>query len=293
MRWITKVTKMLGCKYPIIQGALSAFGTADLAAPVSEAGGFGIITAHNFTPEELREEIRKAKSMTDKPFGVNFTVMPRTSADAVETPADYNEYIDVVIDEGIKTCFTSAYKAKEIGERLKDNGINWIHKCATMKHALSAERDGADAVVIVGLEGTGYKNPLQNTTLINMVMANRLLKIPFIAAGGIGDARGVLGSLAMGAHAVYMGTAFMATKECPISENFKRDMIINQDCFDPKMYERLYHHKLKDSGTPSMSVGVIDDILTAKELIEKIMNDAEQILRSWGFNSDCFDTTSL
>jgi len=293
MRWITKITQMLGCRYPIIQGAFSAFGTADLAAPVSDAGGFGIITAHNFTPDELREEIRKAKSMTDNPFGVNFTVMPRTSADAVETPTDYNEYIDIVIDEGIKTCFTSAYKAKEIGDRLKDNGINWIHKCATMKHALSAERDGADAVVIVGLEGTGYKNPLQNTTMINMVMANRLLKIPFIAAGGIGDARGFLGALSMGAQAVYMGTAFMATKECPIPENFKRDMIVNQDCFDPKMYERLYHHKLKDSGTPSMAVGVIDDILTAKEFIDKIMSDAEQILRSWGFNSDCFDTTSL
>jgi len=293
MRWITKITQMLGCRYPIIQGAFSAFGTADLAAPVSDAGGFGIITAHNFTPDELREEIRKAKSMTDNPFGVNFTVMPRTSADAVETPTDYNEYIDIVIDEGIKTCFTSAYKAKEIGDRLKDNGINWIHKCATMKHALSAERDGADAVVIVGLEGTGYKNPLQNTTMINMVMANRLLKIPFIAAGGIGDARGFLGALSMGAQAVYMGTAFMATKECPIPENFKRDMIVNQDCFDPKMYERLYHHKLKDSGTPSMAVGVIDDILTVKEFIDKIMNDAERILRSWGFNSDCFDTTSL
>ncbi|BDC36106.1 NAD(P)H-dependent flavin oxidoreductase [Candidatus Methanoliparum sp. LAM-1] len=293
MRWVTKITKMLGCKYPLIQGAFSFFGTADLAAPVSDAGGFGIITAHNFTPEGLRDEIIRAKSMTNNPFGVNFTVMPRTSADFVETPRDYKKYIDVVIDEGIKTCFTSAYKAKEIGERLKDNEINWIHKCAIMKHALKAEKDGADAVVIVGLEGTGYKNPIQNTTMINMVMANRLLRIPFIAAGGIGDARGFLGSLAMGAEAVYMGTAFMATKECPIPENFKRDMIVKQDCFDPKMYERLYHHKLKDSGTPSMAVGVIDDILTAKEFIEKIMKDAEGMLRRLGFNSDCFDTTNI
>ena len=290
MRWKTKITEMLGCKYPIIQGAFAVFGTAELAAPVSDAGGFGIITAHNFTPEGLREEIRKGKKMTNNNFGINFSVMPPTSNLSMNIPNEegYKEYVDVAIDEGIKTCFTSAYKASKIGKKLHSAGVNWIHKCATMKHASSAEKDGADAVVIVGLEGTGFKNPVQNTTMINMVMANRLLNIPVIAAGGIGDARGFLGALTLGAQAVYVGTAFMATKECPITEKFKRDMLVKQDCFDPKLYSELYHRELRDSGVPSMAVGVINKVQTVKEFIEEIMKKIRENAYKLGFQRGYF-----
>ena len=133
-------------------------------------------------------------------------------------------------------CTTSAYQAPRIGKKLHDAGCYWFHKCATMKHALSAEKAGADAVTIVGLEGTGFKNPLQNTTLINMTMAKKLLKVPVIAAGGIGDARGFLAALSMGADAVCFGTAIIPTKESPASDSWKK-ALITQDIFDEKFYK--------------------------------------------------------
>jgi len=286
MEWKTNITEMLGCKYPIIQGAFAGIGKADLAAPVSEAGGFGIITGHNFkTAELLREEIHRAREMTKNNFGINFTIIPPRFNEA-----HYKDMVEVVIDEGIGTVFTSAYKAKNIGERLHSGGVNWIHKCATMKHAISACSHGVDAVVIVGIEGTGFKNPKQNTTLVNMVMANRTIDVPFIAAGGIGDAHGLLGALGMGAEAVYLGTSFMSVKECPTSEKFKERMI-DQDCFDEEFYSKIYHHEARDSGVPSMAVGTIEEVLSAKELIDGIISESEKILRGWGFTGDCLDTT--
>ena len=285
MEWKTKITEMLGCKYPIIQGAFAGLGRAYLAAPVSEAGGFGIITAHNFKNAELlREEIIRAKEMTKNNFGINFTLMPPKLSEEY-----YMKMVDVVIDEGIKTIFTSAYKAKRIGEKLHGADVNWIHKCATMKHAIATQNHGADAVVIVGVEGTGFKAPLQNTTLINMVMANKKLNIPFIAAGGIGDAHGFLSALSMGAEAVCMGTVFMAVKECPISDKSKERMI-RQDCFDPELFQKVYHHQSKDSASPSMAVGVVEEVLTAKELIDTIIGESEDILYRWGFEGSCFGT---
>ena len=285
MEWKTRITKILGCKYPIIQGAFAGFGKAELAAAVSDAGGFGIITGHNFkTAELLRKEIIKAKEMTRNPFGINFTLVPPKLSEDY-----YMEMADVAIEEGIKTVFTSAYKGKKIGEKLHSSGVSWIHKCATMKHAIASQDHGADAIVLVGVEGTGFKNPLQNTTLVNMVMANRNLSIPFIAAGGIGDAHGFLGALGMGAEAVCLGTAFMAVKECPTSNKLKEKMI-KQDSFDPELFPKIYHHEAKDSGVPSMAVGLINNVLTSKELIESIINESESILRGWGFKGDCFNT---
>ncbi len=284
MRWKTRITEMHGCTYPIIQGAFTGFGEAEFAVQVSEAGGFGTITANYNDPRKLREEIQKAKSATNKPFGVHFTIFPGQM-----TAEYYSDMVEIVIDEGIKNVYTSAYKAKEIGDRLHEAGLNWIHKAATMKHAIAAERHGADAVVIVGLEATGIKNPLTNTTMITMVMANRMLKIPFIACGGIGDARGFLGALAMGAQAVYIGTGFMATKECPLPDEQKLKLV-EQSSFDPDLYKEIYHHELKDTTSGSMTVGVIEKIVTVKEFIDSIIEDAEKIVRGWGFNGDVFST---
>jgi nitronate monooxygenase len=285
MEWKTRITEMCGCRYPIIQGAFAGFGKSTLAAPVSEAGGFGIITAHALgSAKKLRQDIQNGKMITDNPFGVNFTILPSLFPEEY-----YEKMVEVVIDEGIKTVFTSAYKAKKIGDRVHEAGLNWIHKVATMKHALAAEKHGADAVVIVGLEGTGFKNPLQNTTLINMVMANRLLKIPFIAAGGIGDARGFLAALALGAQGVYVGTGFMATKECPISEGVKHKLI-EQSSFDPDLYLKLYHHQLKESVCGSMTVGVITMSHTVQEFISTLIDQAEKTVRDWGFTGKVFST---
>ncbi|MBA7647747.1 hypothetical protein ES703_55526 [subsurface metagenome] len=323
MQWKTRVTELLGCEYPIIQGAFGGFGTSAIAAPVSAAGGFGIITAGALrTPERLRQDIAKARSMTDKPFGVNLSIGICPHID---------EMREVAIEERVPVIFTAAYRADDHGKRVQQAGLKWVHKVATIKHALAAERQRADAVVIVGLEGAGFKNITQLPTLITITTAVRLLRIPVIAAGGIGDARGFLAALGMGAEGIYMGTSFMATKECPISDRYKQALVAAQP-WDPEYrdralapprpeeYQRVMREReslplgqwlmnlervlLKETpDTPidwesdyqewdpevalrisggSLAVGVIDKVVTAKELIDSIIGEAEKILSSGG-----------
>jgi NAD(P)H-dependent flavin oxidoreductase YrpB (nitropropane dioxygenase family) len=320
MNWRTRVTDLLGSRYPIIQGAFGGFGISALAAPVSEAGGFGIITASALrTPEGLREDIRKARSMTDQPFGVNISVglCPRI-----------DEMREVAIEERVPVVFTAAYRADDHGQRVKEAGLKWVHKVATIQHALAAERHGADAVVIVGLEGAGFKNISQVPTLVTITTAARMLKIPVIAAGGIGDARSFLASLAMGAEGVYIGTAFIATKECPISDRYKEALVKSQP-WEPEIHDRAlappkrkeYERVAKEKGTmsmdewlprmervhlkqtpefkidwdadydpgealritgPSLAVGLIDRVVSVKALIDTIIQEAEQMLSPEG-----------
>ncbi len=320
MKWRTRVTELLGSRYPIIQGAFGGFGVSALAAPVSEAGGFGIITASALrNPERLREDIRRARSMTDQPFGVNISVglCPRI-----------DEMREVAIEERVPVIFTAAYRADDHGQRIKEAGLKWVHKVATIKHALAAERHGADAVVIVGLEGAGFKNISQLPTLVTITTAVRMLKVPVIAAGGIGDARSFLASLAMGAEGVYIGTGFIATKECPISDRYKEALVKSQP-WEPAVrdralappkreeYERIAQGKdtvsmdewlprmesvlLKQSPDfkidwdadydpgealritgPSLAVGFIDRVVSVKELIDTIIREAEQMLSREG-----------
>ena len=281
MRFDNPLTRMLGVKYPIIQGAFGTkgSGTSSIAVPVSEAGGLGILTTISYAdPDEFQEDVRKAKAATDKPFAVNFTLFKDTKYDN----AYHEEYVKIALKEGVRIVFTSAYDGSIIGRRCQKEGCRWIHKCATLEHAVSIARKGADAVVIVGLEGTGFKSPIQNTTLINMTVGRRLIDVPVIAAGGIGDARGFLAALAMGAAGVYIGTAFMATQEFRISEAMKK-MIVNQDILDADYRRKIY--QMKHGGAPSLASGLIDSIPTAKEFIEGLVGGAEQILKefeSWG-----------
>lgn len=313
MEWKTRVTELLGSKYPIIQGAFAGFGTSAIAAPVSEAGGFGIITAAALrTAEGLRQDIRRARSMTDKPFGVNLTVGASASVEEVR---------EVAIEEAVSVVETAGYRSDEHGRRLKEAGMKWIHKVATIRHALAAERQGADAVVIVGLEGDGFKSIVQLPTLTSIITAARLIKIPIIAAGGIGDARSFLAALVMGAEGVYIGTAFMATKECPIPDRYKEALVEAQP-WDPRRRDRVlalpnaqeYQRIMRERGSipqaqwlrrlemvmfkespdmphmmedpeevlriagGSLAVGVIDKVVTVKELIDSIINGAEEVL---------------
>lgn len=321
MNWKTRVTELLGSKYPIIQGAFGGFGTSTLAAPVSKAGGFGIITASALrTPERLREDIRKARTMTDRPFGVNLSIGLCPSID---------EMREVAIEERVPVIFTAAYRADDHARRIKEAGLKWVHKVVTVKHALAAERHGADAVVIVGLEGTAFKNVNQLPTLVGITTAARLMKVPLIAAGGIGDARGFLAALAMGAEGIYMGTRFLATKECPVSERYKQKLV-QAEPWDPEFRDRClappkaeeYNKVMGEKGdisqdhwlqrleqvflkqSPadreidwetdfdtevalriaggSLAVGVIDSVPTVKELIDTIIREAEQILAEKG-----------
>ena len=272
-----KLTRLLGVKYPVIQGAFGwpGTGTSDIALPVAEAGGLGILTTICYKdPDQFKEDLKKVKSLTDKPVSVNFTLMKDTKFNN-----EYHEpFIQMTLNEGVKTIFTSGYDGSVIGHRFKAAGVNWIHKCATIRHAVSAARKGADAIVIVGLEGTGYKSPEQHTTLINLTNLVKMIDVPVIAAGGIADARGFLGALAMGASGIYMGTAFMATKEFKVAEKFKQN-IAGQDITDAKNAKKIY--EMEHGGSPSLASGVIDSVPTVKEFIDKLISDSEIIIRQF------------
>jgi len=293
MIWKTKITEVIAIKYPIIMGAFAGVGRAEFAASFSNAGGLGIITALNFFKDtDFRKEIEKMNDLTNKPYGINFSIMPPMMAKRVPKPKTeegYINFLNIAINAGVKIFTTSAYQAPKIGKIVKEAGCFWFHKCTTIKHAISAENLGADAVTLVGVEGTGFKNPIQNTTLVNVTMGKKLLKVPIIAAGGIGDARGYLAALAMGAEAVCFGTALMATEECKVPQSYKKKLI-NQDIFDKEYYKQIFHHQLKDKSVWSMAAGHIDEIVTVKDFIEKIINNAELTLKTWGFKGEVFST---
>jgi NAD(P)H-dependent flavin oxidoreductase YrpB (nitropropane dioxygenase family) len=318
MEWKTRITELLDCKYPILEGAYAGFGNWEFAAAVAEAGAHGIITASvSRTPEQLREDIRKCRDATDGSFGVNLSI---------GICPQIEEMLEVCIEEGVQVE-TAIYKPDALAPRIKESGVKWIHKTARVKDALHAEELGADAVIVVGLEGVGFKNPEQLPTFTTTTWGTKQLKVPFIAAGGIGDARGLLGALGMGADGIMMGTAFMATKECPTNEASKRAMVESRpdnpqlryrvlSSSDPAEYQKVL--KMRDklpleewlpmleriqprhsdwaqimggeeqseeklSRVGSLAVGAINSIPTVKEFIDGIIREAEEILDSWEF----------
>ncbi|MBD3211785.1 MAG: hypothetical protein GF311_04180 [Candidatus Lokiarchaeota archaeon] len=293
MKWRTKFTEKTKVRYPVIMGAFAGLGRASFAAPFSNAGGLGIITALNFnSAERFKKELETMKDLTDKPFGVNFTIAPPMLAERnpkARTEETYFDFLDIAVEMGVKVFTTSAYQAKKLGEKIHEYGCYWFHKCSIMEHALSAERAGADMITLVGVEGTGFKNPLQQSTLVNITMGNKLLDIPLIAAGGIGNARGFLASIFMGASAVCFGTAIMATKECPASDKLKK-RLVNQDIFDEEYYQQIYHHQLKDKSIWSPAAGHCDEVLTIREFMDKTIGEAEDLLIEWGFENEEFCT---
>ncbi len=293
MIWKTRITQITGIKYPVIMGAFGGWGKSEFASSFSNAGGLGIIAALNFPNlEDFKNDLQNMKNLTDKPFGVNLSLPHHTLSDTNEDKKikkRYLEYVEVALNEDIKIFTTSGFKAKFIGDRVNQAGGSWFHKCVLVKHAISAEKDGADAVTLVGLEGTGFKNPFSNTTLVNITMAKKLLKIPIIAAGGIGDARGYLSALALGADAVCFGTALMMTKECPVALNIKKKWL-NMDIFDEHFYNRIFHYNVKNFMSPSMALGHRKEIVPVKAFIEEIIDGAEKILKLWGFKTEEFST---
>jgi nitronate monooxygenase len=229
---------MLGIDYPIIQGGMQWLSRAELASAVSNAGGLGILTAATHeTKEALRNEIRKTRSLTSKPFAVNLAFYTRT-------PDKTHEDIDVVIEESIPVVETATRSPEAYIERLKNAGIKVIHKVVSIKHAQSAESYGVDAVIMVGSECGGYLGADEVTNLIQIPLASDLLKIPVIAGGGIGDARGFLAALALGADGVLIGTRFMATDECPAHPNFKRWLLQARET-DTIVVGRTFGRKLR------------------------------------------------
>ncbi len=217
----TRVTEMLGVKYPIVLGGMMWAGTADLASAVSNAGGFGIIASGiTPTPSELKAELRRLKSLTNKPFGVNISVAPTFRQ------VDRGALVDTAIEEGATAIETAGRDARQLAERIKKgNKIKWIHKCARVKDALTAEGFGADMVTVVGYECGGAPPMNEVTTFILVPLVVDALKIPVLAGGGIGDARGFVAALSLGAEGVVMGTRFVVTKECVAHPNIKEAFV--------------------------------------------------------------------
>ena len=314
----TAITELFGIQHPIIQGGMHFVGFAELASAVSNAGGLGIITGMTQkTPELLAKEIKKCQDMTDKPFGVNLTFLPTFAA------PPYPEYIAAIKEAGIKAVETAGRSPEQYMPALKAAGIKVIHKCTSVRHSLKAEAIGCDAVSVDGFECGGHPGEDDMPNMILLPRAEEELRIPFVASGGMADARSLVAALAMGAQGMNMGTRFIATKEAPVHENVKQallkateldtrlvmralrntERVLNnrnveklieierekgrdlkiQDIMDQVagVYPKVMLEGEMDAGAWScgMMVGLINDIPTCKELIDRIMADAEFIIR--------------
>jgi nitronate monooxygenase len=229
----TRITEMLGIQHPILQGGMQWLAKAELVAAVSNAGGLGFITAVSFsTPDELRAEIRKTRGITDKPFGVNISMLP------VFMPGDLTEiYMDVACEEGIPVIETAGRNPEPYIEKLKSAGVKLIHKVPAVRFAKKAESIGVDAVTVVGFECGGHPGMDDVPSLIVLPKAAQALSIPVIAAGGFCDGRSLVAALSLGAEAILMGTRFMASAESPMHDNFKQWMVEAQET-DTMIVER-------------------------------------------------------
>ena len=221
----TRITELLKIERPIVQGGLQNVGVAELASAVSNAGGFGMLTALTQpSPEALSDEIKRCRTMTDKPFGVNLTVFPTIK------PLDHAAYARVCVENGIEVVETAgSSEVRDVWEIFKAADIKIIHKCTSVRHALSAERKGVDVISIDGFECAGHPGEDDIPGLILIPAAADKIKIPMIASGGFGDGRGLVAALALGADGINMGTRFCATQEAPIHDNVKQKYVENDE----------------------------------------------------------------
>lgn len=217
----TEITEMFGIKYPIVVGTMRHLARAEMVAAASNAGALGVLASAIFqTKEEFREELKKLRDMTDKPFAVNLNLFPARS------PVDNREYLEVIFKEGIKIVETSGYKApEEFASDLKKHGITLVHKCVGVRYALKAQSIGADAVTVVGYENGGATGILDVTTLCLVPRVVDALKVPVIGGGGVADGRGFLAVLSLGAQGVIIGTRALVAEECPIHPSLKKALI--------------------------------------------------------------------
>ena len=216
----TRVTEMLGIEYPIQCGTMMWLGRAELISAVANAGGLCCLPAAMYpTSEDLLDEIKKTRDMTDKPFGVNVSLFPALM------PRPPEEMIQTVIDAGIKILETAGRSPEPYREMIKDAGLIHIHKCARTRDASKADRLGVDIVSIVGTEAGGHPSMEGVTSMVLIPQAVDAIKAPLIAGGGFGDGRALLVALALGAEGVNMGTRFMATKECPMDQAAKEKLV--------------------------------------------------------------------
>lgn len=311
----TRVNEMLGIEHPIIQGGMQWVGTADLASAVSNAGGLGILTSLTQpSPEDLGKEIDRMREMTDKPFGVNLTILPTI------TPPPYEEYLRVAVEKGVKIVETAGANPAKLVPMLKEAGVTVIHKCTSVRHALSAQDKGVDLVSVDGFECAGHPGEDDIPGLVLLPAAADKLDIPIVASGGFADGRGMAAALALGAEGINMGTRFLCTEEAPVHRNVK-EAIVERSELDTELIFRtlgntarvasnevsrevveklnagaqfpevrdlvsgqrgrtVYENGDLDAGIWScgMVQGVINDIPTCGELVPRIVNEAADII---------------
>lgn len=316
--WKTKVCELLGIKYPILEGGMAIAGNPELAAAVSDAGGLGMLGSNpgKVIPEKreenLRNCIKKIKKLTDKPFGVNIPIYadPETSKNLLES----------AIEEGVKVIATSGGNPALLTPRIKEAGCKSIHVISNRKQAKKAEAIGVDIIVAEGYEAGGANSPDEITTFVMIPTIVDEVNVPVVAAGGIGDARGFIAALALGAEGVQMGSRFIVTKECHAHPNFKKAIIeandtdtvitrraigrrvrslkndfvnkileLDRRCASDEMKIFIGQGRAKegqllgDTKNGEMSIGQIsgniDDILSAQQVIDNIVNNAEKVIK--------------
>ncbi|MDA0346796.1 MAG: nitronate monooxygenase family protein [Verrucomicrobia bacterium] len=312
----TRFTETFGIEHPIVMGGMQWVGRAELVSAVANAGALGFLTALTQpTPEDLVKEVQRCREMTDKPFGVNLTILPSLK------PIPYDEYRQAIIESGIKVVETAGNNPSSHLPDFKKAGVKVIHKCTSVRHGLTAERIGCDAISMDGFECAGHPGEDDVTNLVLLPIARDKIKIPMIASGGLGDARGLVAVLALGAEGMNMGTRFMATKESPVHDNVKQQMVKNDERATEMIFRTLKNTARVASNSVSREVvaieakgnatiddlahlvsgqrgrlvfekgdvehgiwsagmvqGLIHDIPTCKELIDRIMEEASQII---------------
>jgi NAD(P)H-dependent flavin oxidoreductase YrpB (nitropropane dioxygenase family) len=263
----TRITQMLGIAHPIVQGGMMWVGRAEMAAAVSNAGGLGIITALTFpTPDDLAREIERTRSLTDKPFGVNLTLLPVVSA------PPYAQYRRVIIESGVRIVETAGLNPAEHVADFKSHGLIVIHKCTAVRHAVSAQRMGVDIVSIDGFECAGHPGEDDIPGLVLIPAAGDALGIPMLASGGIGDGRGLAAALALGAEGVNMGTRFCATQEAPIHEAIKQLIVANTER-DTRLIFRKFHNTARVARN-----GVSEQVCAISEAPDAVFEDIRHLV---------------
>ena len=315
----TRITELFGIEHPVIQGGMHYVGFAEMAAAVSNAGGLGIITGlTQKTPKDLANEIARCKDMTDKPIGVNLTFLP-----GFEDP-DYPGYIEAIVAQGVKIVETAGRSPEQYMPSLKEAGIKVIHKCTSVRHSLKAEKIGCDAVSVDGFECGGHPGEDDIPNMILLPRAAEELSIPFVASGGMGNAKQLVAALALGADGINMGTRFIATKEAPVHQNVKdalvaaseldtelvmrplrnTERVLKNDAVDrilekekslgddikindimdevAGVYPKIMLDGDMDAGAwrCGMVAGLIHDVPSCQELIDAMMKEADEIIKS-------------
>lgn len=311
----TKMTELLNIEYPIMQGGMMWLSKAELTSAVSNAGALGTMTALSFPdPKDFAAEIKKVRQMTKNIFAVNVTLLPSFRQ------VNYDDYLDIIIGEGITVVETAGNNPEHVIGRLKDAGIKIIHKCTTVRHSLRAQELGCDFISIDGYECAGHPGEDDVGGLVLIPAAADALKVPIIASGGFCDGRGLIAALALGAEGINMGTRFMLTKEAPIHPNVK-EWLLNFTERDTMLLLRAYRNTERVAKTPNAKkafemeksgatieelrsiisgskgqkmyeegkidegiitvgqcIGLIKDIPSTKDFIDKLVKDAEQIV---------------